>query len=144
ADLVKNALGHKYHWAVADYLQRAARHIASKTDVDQAYAMGKAALEFALQGKNAIMPIIVRKSSAPYRWAIGSVDLAKVANVEKMLPQEYISEDGFGITEACREYLQPLIEGEDYPPFRNGLPQYARLKNASVEKRLAETFSLTG
>ena len=144
ADLVKDALGHKYHWAVADYLQRASRHIASKTDVDQAYAMGKAALEFALQGKNAIMPIIVRKSSAPYRWAIGSVDLAKVANVEKMLPQEYISEDGFGITEACREYLQPLIEGEDYPPFRNGLPQYARLKNASVEKRLAETFSLTG
>ncbi|MCS5566120.1 MAG: 6-phosphofructokinase [Methylococcales bacterium] len=144
ADLVKDALGHKYHWAVADYLQRAARHIASKTDVDQAYAMGKAALEFALQGKNAIMPIIVRKSSAPYRWAIGSVDLAKVANVEKMLPQEYIREDGFGITEACREYLQPLIEGEDYPPFRNGLPQYARLKNASVEKRLAETFSLTG
>jgi 6-phosphofructokinase 1 len=144
ADLVKNALGHKYHWAVADYLQRAARHIASKTDVDQAYAMGKAALEFALQGKNAVMPIIVRKSSAPYQWAIGSVDLAKVANVEKMLPQEYISEDGFGITGACREYLQPLIEGEDYPPFRNGLPQYVRLKNASVEKRLAERFSLSG
>jgi len=144
ANLIRDKLGYKYHWAVADYLQRAARHISSKSDVEQAYAMGKAAVELALAGKNSVMPTIKRVSSKPYRWKVGEAKLSRVANVEKMLPQEYISEDGFGITEACREYLQPLIEGEDYPPFRNGLPQYARLKNASVEKRLAETFSLTG
>jgi len=142
ANIVKEALGYKYHWAVADYLQRAARHIASKTDVEQAYAMGKAAMEFAIQGKNAIMPTIVRTSNAPYQWEIGSTDLASVANVEKMLPKEFISKDGLGITEACRSYLQPLIEGEDYPPYINGLPDYVTLKNTPVAKKLSNSFSI--
>lgn len=142
ASIVKDALGYKYHWAVADYLQRAARHIASKTDVEQAYAMGKAAVEFALQGKNAVMPVIVRTSDAPYRWEIGCANLADVANVEKKLPRDYITKDGFGITENCRRYLEPLIEGEDYPPYRNGLPNYAILKNIAVDKRLASAFEL--
>ena len=140
AQIVKRSLGYKYHWAVADYLQRAARHIASKTDVDQAYAVGKAAVEFALAGKNAVMPAIVRESDNPYRWSIGDAPLAKVANVEKKMPREFITEDGLGITSACRTYLQPLIEGEDYPPYKNGLPQYVRLKNAPVPKKLNTPF----
>jgi len=140
ANLVKEALGYKYHWAVADYLQRAARHIASKTDVEQAYALGKAAVELALKGKNAVMPIIVRKSDKPYRWTIGYANLADVANVEKKMPRDFITKDGFGITEKCRRYLQPLIAGEDYPPYKNGLPDYVTLKNVAVPKKLKDTF----
>jgi len=136
ANIIKDGLGLKYHWAVADYLQRAARHVASKTDVDQAYAMGKAAVEFALKGHNAVMPAIVRKSDKPYRWSVGEAPLAKVANVEKMMPKNFISRDGFGITQNCRDYLAPLMKGEDYPPYKNGLPQYVRLKNVAVPKKL--------
>ncbi len=142
ANLVKDKLGYKYHWAVADYLQRAARHIASKTDVEQAYALGKAAVELAIEGRNAVMPVIVRKSESPYSWEIGSANLAEVANVEKKMPREFISEDGFSITEACRRYLSPLIQGEDYPPYVNGLPDYVTLKNAAVPKKLKTTFEL--
>lgn len=129
AQLVKSELNLKYHWAVADYLQRAARHIASAVDVEQAYALGKAAVEFALAGHNAIMPIIVREQDTPYRWSISHVPLADVANQEKMMPQSFIREDGMGITEACRRYLAPLIQGEAYPPYKEGLPDYVRLKN---------------
>ncbi len=138
ANIIKDGLGLKYHWGVADYLQRAARHIASKADVDQAYAMGKAAVEYALAGHNAVMPTIVRESNTPYRWKVGMAQLADVANVEKMMPADFISEDGFGITQACREYLSPLIEGEDYPPYKDGLPDYVRLKNVAVIKKLGE------
>ncbi|MCP4284094.1 MAG: 6-phosphofructokinase [Gammaproteobacteria bacterium] len=136
ANMVKDALGHKFHWAVADYLQRAARHLASKSDVEQAYALGKAAVEYALEGENSIMPTVVRKSSDPYVWEIGRAPLSEVANVEKMMPMEFITEDGFGITEACKEYLYPLIQGEDYPPYKNGLPDYITLQNARIEKKL--------
>lgn len=142
AQLIKNKLGYKYHWAVADYLQRAARHIASKTDVEQAYALGKRAVELALKGHNAVMPIIVRKSSRPYKWELGVANLADVANVEKKMPEDYITEDGFGITRKCRTYLEPLIQGEDYPPYKNGLPQYVRLKNAPVKKKLRGEFKV--
>ncbi len=142
ASMVKEGLGMKFHWAVADYLQRAARHIASKTDVDQAYAVGKAAVEFALKGHNSVMPAIVRTSNKPYRWKIGMAPLADVANREKMMPREFISADGFGITEACRKYLAPLIGGESYPPFKDGLPDYAVLKNLAVKKRLATEFKV--
>jgi 6-phosphofructokinase 1 len=137
AALVKDRLGYKYHWAVADYLQRAARHIASATDVEQAYAVGKSAVEMAIAGKNAVMPAIVRESDQPYRWTIGEAPLADVANVEKKMPEDFISEDGFAITEACRRYLAPLIQGEDYPPYANGLPVYVRLKNTLIERKLA-------
>ncbi|MCK5522125.1 MAG: 6-phosphofructokinase [Thiomargarita sp.] len=142
ANMIKEELGHKYHWAVADYLQRAARHIASKTDVEQAYALGKAAMELALEGKNAMMPTVVRTSNNPYKWEIGSANLADVANVEKKMPFDFISEDGFGITAKCREYLQPLILGEDYPPYQNGLPQYVVLKNIGVPKKLSTTYQM--
>lgn len=142
ANMIKEEHGYKYHWAVADYLQRAARHIASKTDVDQAYAVGKAAVQFALQGKTAIMPTIVRTSNKPYRWKIGSTSLARVANVEKMMPRNYITKDGFGITTRCKTYLAPLIKGEDYPPYRNGLPRYVELKNTLVPKILDKDFSI--
>ncbi len=142
ANMVKQALGYKYHWAVADYLQRAARHIASKTDVEQAYALGKAAVELALQGANAVMPTIVRKSDTPYRWEVGSVELSKVANVEKFMPPEFISKDGFGITDVCRRYLLPLIQGEDYPPYLDGTPRYVRLKNTAVPKKLKTGFKI--
>jgi ATP-dependent phosphofructokinase / diphosphate-dependent phosphofructokinase len=142
AQLVKDKLGYKYHWAVADYLQRAARHIASKTDVDQAYAVGKAAVEFAVKGMNGVMPAIIRTSSKPYRWKIEPVPLSKVANVEKKVPREYITADGFGITPACRRYLAPLIAGEDYPPFRNGLPDYVKIKGKSVRRKLKTTFKI--
>ncbi|MCW5617709.1 MAG: 6-phosphofructokinase [Nitrosomonas sp.] len=141
ANIIKDGLGLKYHWGVADYLQRAARHVASKTDVEQAYAMGKAAVEYAIAGHNSVMPTIERLSSTPYRWQVGMAQLSDVANVEKMMPADYISEDGFGISEACREYLLPLIEGEDYPPYKNGLPDYVRLKNVAVQKKL-DTFEI--
>lgn len=142
AKLVKDNLKYKYHWAVADYLQRSARHIASKTDVEQAYAMGKAAVEFALAGKNAVMPIIVRGKGDTYSWSVGEAQLEKVANVEVKMPREFITEDGFHITTACRKYLSPLIQGEDYPPYHNGLPVYVKLKNLPVEKRLTTTFEV--
>ena len=142
ASKITNALGYKNHWAVSDYLQRSARHIASKTDVDQAYAMGKAAVDLALEGKSGVMPIVVRTSDKPYRWKVGEADLAKVANKEKMMPRSFISKDGFGITAAARRYLEPLIHGEDYPPYgRDGLPKYVRLKNILVPKKL-EPFDL--
>ncbi|TAJ79101.1 MAG: 6-phosphofructokinase [Gallionellaceae bacterium] len=136
ASMVKDALGYKFHWAVADYLQRAARHIASKTDVEQAYALGKKAVELALKGENAVMPTVERLSDQPYKWKIGVAPLDKVANVEKMMPRSFISRDGFGISDKCRAYLAPLIKGEDYPPFKDGLPQYVRLKNVAVPKKL--------
>lgn len=142
AKLIKDELKFKYHWALADYLQRSARHIASKTDVLQSYAVGKAAVELALAGKNAVMPIIVRESNTPYRWSIGAVPLEKVANVEAKVPRDYITEDGFGITEQCRDYLAPLIVGEDYPPYENGLPVYVKLKNTPVAKKLAKSFAI--
>jgi 6-phosphofructokinase len=142
AELIKRNLGYKYHWAVADYLQRAARHIASKTDVEQAYALGRAAVEMALAGENAVMPTIVRTGDDPYTWKIGKAALADIANVEKKLPPEYISADGFGITELCRRYLAPLIEGEDYPPYRNGLPDYVRLRNIAVPRKLTTSFAV--
>lgn len=138
AGLIKSELNLKNHWAVADYLQRAARHIASQNDVDQAYALGKSAVELAISGKNAVMPIVVRDSSSPYRWHIEDVALSKVANVEKKVPREFISEDGYGITAACREYLEPLIAGEAYPPYHNGLPQYIQLSLQTVAKKLKE------
>ncbi len=136
ANLVRSELKLKYHYAIADYLQRSARHIASKVDVDQAYAVGKAAVELALAGENSVMPTIVRNSDKPYRWSIGRAPLARVANQEKMMPRRFITPDGFGITAAARKYLQPLIQGEAYPPYRDGLPDYVILRNIPVRKKL--------
>ena len=136
AQLVKEHLGYKYHWAVADYLQRAARHIASATDLRQAYAVGRAAVRLALDGKTALMPTILRTSNHPYRWRIGQTALSKVANKERMMPRSYITKDGFGITQRCRTYLEPLIRGEQPPPFKQGLPEYAQLKNITVARKL--------
>jgi 6-phosphofructokinase 1 len=136
ANIIKKSLGYKFHWAVADYLQRAARHLASNSDVEQAYALGEAAVEMALDGKNSIMTTIIRTSNNPYQWEIGCGELKDIANVEKMMPTNYISEDGFSITDECREYLLPLIEGENYPPYINGLPDYVVLKKSKVDKKL--------
>ena len=137
AGMVQEKLGMKYHWAVADYLQRSARHIAPKADVEQAYALGKAGVEYALQGYNSVMPAIKRISGTPYKWKIVKANLSKVANVEKMVPASFISKDGFGITQRCRNYLEPLIRGEDYPPYgKDGLPKYAQLKKVAVAKKL--------
>ena len=136
AQLIKSRLGYKYHWAVADYLQRAARHIASQVDVDQAYALGKAAVEMALAGQNSVMPTIDRIADAPYQWRIGMAELKDVANVEKFMPADFITADGFHITEACRRYLSPLIQGEAFPPFKNGLPDYVRLQNQAIVPKL--------
>ena len=135
-EMIKGAHGYKCHWSVADYLQRAARHIASATDVAQAYAVGEAAVQFALEGKNAVMPVIKRKKTKLYEWEIGEAPLSRVANIEKKMPKSFITKDGFGITGKAREYLAPLIRGEDYPPYKNGLPQYVRLKNKLVRKKL--------
>ena len=142
ANLVKDKLKYKYHWAVADYLQRAARHIASKTDVAQAYAVGKAAVEFALKGHNAVMPVIKRVSDQPYKWKLEMAKLENVANKEKFMPADFISKDGFHITAKCRKYLLPLIAGEDYPPFKNGMPDYVVLKNIAVAKKLKAAFKI--
>jgi 6-phosphofructokinase 1 len=141
AGMIKDNLGLKYHWAVSDYLQRAARHISSKTDVDQAYAVGKAAVKFALSGENAVMPIIKRTSSSPYSWEIDKVKLSRVANVEKKLPKKFISKDGFGVTEACKNHLRPLIQGEAYPPYKDGVIETASLRNKLVKKKL-KTFKV--
>ena len=142
AEIVRSKLGYKYHWAVSDYLQRSARHVASKTDVDQAYAVGEAAVKFALEGKSGVMPVIKRISNNPYRWKISEASLGRVANREKKMPKSYITTDGFGITPAARRYLEPLIRGEDYPPYdRNGLPKYVRLHNVLVKKKL-EAFEV--
>jgi 6-phosphofructokinase 1 len=139
AEIVKNNLGYKYHWAVSDYLQRSARHVASATDVKQAYAVGEAAVKLALQGKSGVMPVIERLSDQPYRWKIGEAQLSKVANREKMMPKNYITKDGFGITAAARRYLEPLIQGEDYPPYdKQGLPKYVTLKKTLLAKKLPE------
>lgn len=140
AECIKNNLGYKYHWAVADYLQRAAAHIASKTDEEQAYALGKAAVDHALKGENNIMLTVVRESSSPYRWSIGTAPLTSVANVESKMPLDFISDNGFGITDKCRDYMLPLIQGESYPPYQNGLPFYVVLENKLTEKKLTATF----
>jgi ATP-dependent phosphofructokinase / diphosphate-dependent phosphofructokinase len=142
ANMVREELGYKYHWAVADYLQRAARHIASKVDVAQAYAVGKAAVEYAVAGKHSVMPAIIRTSSRPYKWKIEPVPLSAVANVEKKVPRDFITADGFGITAACRRYLAPLIAGEDYPPYVDGLPDYVRIKGKSVRRKLKTDFKV--
>ena len=141
ASMVKHSLGYKYHYALADYLQRSARHVASKTDVEQAYAVGLAAVEKALQGASSIMVTIERSAAKRYNWSLGEADLVKVANVEKKMPRSFIRKDGFGITKKARDYLQPLIMGEDYPPYKNGIPQYPRLKKILVEKKLATGFT---
>jgi 6-phosphofructokinase len=139
ANLVREKLGYKYHWAVSDYLQRSARHVASKTDVDQAYAVGAAAVELAMEGKSGVMPVIKRVSNNPYRWKIGETSLGRVANREKMIPKSYITADGFGITPAARRYLAPLIRGEDYPPYGpDGLPKYVRMKKVLARKKLPD------
>ena len=140
ANMVRENLGYKYHYAIADYLQRSARHIASDVDVKQAYAVGKAAVQFALQGKTAVMPVIKRVSDKPYRWKIESAPLGRIANKEKMLPRRYITKNGFGITEAARRYLQPLIKGENYPPYINGLPKTAKLRNRLVRPKTGVKF----
>jgi len=142
ANMVREAHGYKYHWAVADYLQRSARHIASRVDVEQAYAVGKAAVELAVKGVNAVMPTIVRRAHRPYRWTIGHVPLSEVANKEKKLPPEYIRADGFGITAACRRYLEPLVSGEAYPPYKNGLPDYVQIRGVSVRRKLKTEFRI--
>ncbi|SFC02969.1 pyrophosphate-dependent phosphofructokinase [Marinospirillum celere] len=138
AGMVKQDLGYKYHWAVADYLQRSARHLASATDVAQAYAVGEAGVKLALEGKNSVMPTIVRTSDTPYRWEIGEACLSDIANVEKFMPRDYITPDGFGISEAGREYFEPLIQGEDYPPYEKGMPVYIQLKHQLAEKKLPD------
>ena len=140
ANMVRESLGYKFHWAVADYLQRAARHRGSKVDVEQAYAVGRAAVEYALEGRNAVMAAIKRAASNPYRWKIAPVPLSEVANLERKVPREYLREDGFGINDACRRYLLPLIAGEDYPPYRDGLPAYVRIKGAAVRRKLKTDF----
>jgi 6-phosphofructokinase 1 len=138
AGRVKDALGYKVHWALPDYLQRSARHVASKTDVEQARAVGKAAVEYALKGMNSVMPVIVRTSDAPYRWKIEAAPLSKVANHEKKMPANFIRKDGYGITDAARRYLEPLIRGEAPPPYgRDGLPRYVQLKNVLLRPKLA-------
>jgi len=142
ASMIKQSTGYKYHWAMADYLQRSARHIASKTDVDQAYAVGQAAVEMAVQGKSSVMVSIVRGAGKKYSWSLGEVPLADVANMEKKMPRSFITEDGYGITQKARDYLEPLIAGEDYPPFKNGIPSYVRLKKILVPKKLADDFKI--
>ena len=137
AGRVKDALGYKVHWTLPDYLQRSARHIASKTDLEQAMAVGRAAVECALAGQNAVMPVIVRDADAPYRWHVDIAPLEHIANHEKTMPKGFIRKDGYGITAAARRYLQPLIEGEAYPPYgRNGLPDYVLPKHAAVRRKL--------
>lgn len=143
AGLIKAALGHKVHWAVADYLQRCARHIASQTDAEQAYAVGQHAVRLAGEGANAVMATLERRSDSPYQWAVGQAPLEQVANRERPLPPEFLSMDGFGISPAARQYLLPLIAGEAYPPYQDGLPHYLNLKGVAVRKRLPTFYAIS-
>lgn len=136
ADLVKNKLNLKPHWAVADYLQRSARHIASRTDSEQAYSVGYAGVEYAINGHNAVMAYIKRVSQEPYLWEVDHAPLNEIANKEKFMPRDFINQEGFHITKKCRDYLEPLIMGEDYPPFKTGVPDYVKLKHVKVSKKL--------
>ena len=138
SELIGEKLGCKCHWAVPDYLQRSARHIASAVDVEHAYAVGRAAVEFAIAGKSAVMPAIRRLGDDPYHWDVIEAPLSQIANQEKLLPADFIAADGFGITERARRYLAPLIRGEAYPPYRNGLPDYVRLRNVTAPRKLPE------
>ena len=140
AKIIKDSLGFKYHWALADYLQRSARHIASATDVEQAYAVGRAAVEYALAGKNSVMVTIDRDDSPSYSWSLGEAPLTNIANQEKTMPKHYITSDGYGVTQEGIDYLSPLIQGEDYPPYKNGIPAYTKLKNVPVKKKLKDSF----
>ena len=140
AEMVKSSLGYKYHYAIADYLQRSARHLSSEVDLKQAYAVGEAAVKSAIKGEQSKMMTIVRKSNKPYKWTIGSTDLGNVANNEKKMPKKYITSNGYGITKACKEYMRPLINGEAYPPYKGGLPVFCELKNKLVPKRLKSKF----
>ena len=140
ASMIKQSTGYKYHWALADYLQRSARHLASKTDVDQAYAVGRRAVELALRGQSAVMVSIERSEGDTYDWCLGEAPLAKVANMEKKMPRSFITKDGFGITKKARDYLQPLIAGEDHPPYKNGLPDYVKLQNKMARTKLRTGF----
>lgn len=140
AEMVKSSLGYKYHYAIADYLQRSARHLSSEVDLKQAYAVGEAAVKSAIKGEQSKMMTIVRKSNKPYKWTIGSTDLGNVANNEKMMPKKYITSNGYGITKACKEYMRPLINGEAYPPYKGGLPVFCELINKLVPKRLKSKF----
>lgn len=136
ARMIHEKFGYPFHWAVANYLQRSARHVASAIDVEQAYELGVAAVELALNGCNSVMPTIVRLSDEPYRYKIGMADLKDVANVEKFMPESFISDDGYGITDECRKYLLPLMQGENYPPYRRGLPEYITLQNRLIPRKL--------
>ena len=140
AEMIKNKLGYKYHYAIADYLQRSARHLASETDLKQAYAVGEAAVKSAIKGEKSKMITVVRKSQKPYKWAIGTTELANVANNEKMMPKKFITANGYGITKSCKEYMEPLINGEAYPPYKHGLPVFCELKNKLIPKRLKTKF----
>ncbi|MFT7267414.1 MAG: 6-phosphofructokinase [Porticoccus sp.] len=142
ASMIKGSLGYKYHWALADYLQRSARHIASATDVEQAYAVGRAAVEYALAGKNSVMVTIERNESADYSWSLGEAPLVNIANQEKKMPKNYITKDGYGVTQEGKDYISPLIQGEDYPPYKNGVPQYIKLANIPVKKKLGDHFKV--
>ena len=141
ASTIQAELGFKVHWSVPDYLQRSARHLASRVDVEQAFKLGDTAVRLALAGRNAVMPTIERQSDSPYRWKIGSVALSEVANRERRMPREFIDREGWHITAACRRYLAPLIQGEDVPPFKAGLPLRLSLKNITVPRRLATEFT---
>ena len=136
ATIVRDELGYKEHWAIADYLQRSARHIASKTDVEQAYALGAKAVEFALDGRTDVMMTVKRQSSQPYTWTVDCAPLSEVSNVENKMPRDFINETGTGITQKCRDYMFPLIQGEDYPPYHNGTPVFTKLKLVSEPKKL--------
>ena len=136
ASMIKQSTGYKYHWALSDYLQRSARHLASKIDVDHAYATGRRAVEMALEGKTSLMVTIEREKGEKYKWFLGEASLEKVANMEKKMPRNFITKDGFGITKKAKDYLKPLIIGEDFPPFKSGLPQYVKLKNILTAKKL--------
>ena len=140
AEMIKSSLGYKYHYAIADYLQRSARHLASEVDLKQAYAVGQAAVKSAINGEKSKMMTIIRKSNKPYKWSIESTDLSNVANNEKMMPRKFITPNGYGITKACKEYMGPLIKGEAYPPYKGGLPVFCELKNKLVPKRLKSKF----
>ena len=142
ASMIKSSLNYKYHWALADYLQRSARHIASATDVEQAYAVGRAAVEYALAGKNSVMVTIERNESADYSWSLGEAPLINIANQEKKMPKNYITKDGYGVTQEGKDYLSPLIQGEDYPPYKNGVPRYTKLANIPVKKKIGGHFKV--
>ena len=137
SNMITSKLNIKVHWAVSDYLQRSARHIGSRVDVEQAYMLGKSGIDYAKKNITDVMLTIIRvNNKSKFQWKVSHTPLDNVANQEKMLPRNFIKSNGYEISKSCRSYITDLTQGEDYPSYANGFPRYANLNCKTIKKKL--------